>query len=380
MSEQILFVDDEPNVLASITRHLRRSFNVTTQESANEALRLISEGQEFAVIVSDMRMPEMDGIKFLSKAREISPDSVRMMLTGAAELETTVSAVNEGNIFRFLMKPCPPKELMTAVRSGIKQYRLIRTEKELLEKTLIQSIEVLTEVLSLVNPTAFGRTVRIRALVSQMASRMEEGVNWQLEAAAMVSQIGCVILPQDILNKAYSGAKLTENEKQMMSSQLKVGYELIAKIPRMEEVARIISYQEHRFDGSGQGSLELKGKALPMGARILKVALDFDSYVSAGQSESSALIGIKANANWYDPDVITALSAIISESLGANRAAVEADKLEVGMVFADDLLSGNGALLAAKGTRVTSSLLERLRNWIPIGGIREPIIVLLKPE
>ena len=160
MTEKILCVDDEPNVLQACRRQLRKRFHIETADGGEQALQAIAGQDPYAVIVSDMRMPGMDGIQFLARAKELTPNSVRIMLTGNSDQQTAIEAVNEGNIFRFLTKPCPAESLAKAIAAGVEQYRLVTAEKELLEKTLRGSIKVLTEVLSLVNPTAFGRAAR----------------------------------------------------------------------------------------------------------------------------------------------------------------------------------------------------------------------------
>jgi len=144
MNNRVLLVDDDPNILEGYKRSLRKKFDVTTALEGHAALEVISRKDTFATIVSDMAMPSMNGIQFLSRVKEISPDSVRIMLTGNADLNIAISAINEGNIFRFLTKPCPEDLFIKTLEAGIEQYRLITAERELLEKTLNGSINVLS--------------------------------------------------------------------------------------------------------------------------------------------------------------------------------------------------------------------------------------------
>src|SRR5829696_4359 len=136
MIGKILCVDDERNVLEAYQRSLRKEFHIEIATSGAEGLAAVESQGPYAVIVSDMRMPGMDGIRFLAKVKEKAPDSVRIMLTGNADQQTAIEAVNEGNIFRFLTKPCPPETLAKALSAGLQQYWLVVAEKELLEKTL----------------------------------------------------------------------------------------------------------------------------------------------------------------------------------------------------------------------------------------------------
>ena len=289
MTDKVLFVDDEPNVLFAYQRELRKQFDVETALGAEEGLRAVGTRGPFAVVVSDFRMPRIDGNRFLTVVKKVAPDTVRMILTGYADVNTAINAVNEGNIFRFLTKPCAADVLTKALQAGIEQYRLITAERELLEKTLSGSIKVLTELLALVNPEAFGRCSRIRNCVRKIAEQMELPDLWQLETAALLSQIGCVIFPEEVLKKLVANQELSKGEAQAFSMHPGIGSSLISSIPRMETIADIIKYQEKHFDGMGFPLDSRKGSDIPVGARLLKVALGFDVTpdVNSGHEHSS---------------------------------------------------------------------------------------------
>ena len=154
---KILCVDDESNVLDGLRRILFEDYDVEAVTSGAEALELMQD-EEFACIISDMRMPEMNGAEFLSKARQIAPDTTRMLLTGQSDMESAISAINDGNIFRFLMKPCPEEKLLGHMSEAIRLYELTKAEKDLLENTLKGAITVLTDMLSMI---ASGRIRRM---------------------------------------------------------------------------------------------------------------------------------------------------------------------------------------------------------------------------
>ncbi len=379
MAERILCVDDDANILAAYQRQLRKDFRIDTASGGEEGLETIAKRGPYAVIVSDLRMPKMDGIQFLSRVREAAPDGVRVMLTGHADLKVAIEAVNEGHIFRFLTKPCPPETLSKALAAGVEQYRLVTAEKELLEKTLHGSIKVLTDILALVNPTAFGRASRVRRLVSQLAKTIKSEQTWQLEVAAMLSQTGCVTLPEETLGKIYQGARLSALEEKMFREHSQIGHDLIAKIPRMEEVAEMIAFQEKRFDGSGPPAEEKKGLDIILGARMLKLALDFDVLVSSGLSEKEALGKIILRGeSWYDPAIVCALNKIIDVDEEYEAVAVTVDELAPDMIFADDVKGASGITLITKGQEVTLSLLVRLKNYLAVARIQEPIKVIVR--
>lgn len=378
MSEKILCVDDEQHVLDAHRRGLRKQFNIDTALGAEQALAALQSQGSYAVIVSDMKMPGMDGIKLLAAVRERSPDTVRMMLTGVADLETAISAVNEGNIFRFLTKPCAPETLVKALTAGVEQYRLVMAEKELLGKTLRGSIKVLGDVLSLTNPTAFGHASRARTLVEKLCRELKCERAWESEIAAMLSQIGCVTVPPDILAKAYDGRNLTADETQILTTHPSVGQELVANIPRLGGVAQIIAYQEKRFDGSGVPEDSVAGNDIPLGARILKVALDYNTLKWSGQEDIDVMVKLRERPGWYDPTVMKVLEATVGFEEAFDVLKIDLKDLASNMTLADDVRTEDGTIVVGKGQEVTFSMRQRLRNFARKRTIQEPIRVLVR--
>ncbi|MEZ5481386.1 MAG: response regulator [Porticoccaceae bacterium] len=196
MAERILFVDDEPNILQAYQRTLRKSFNVVPATGGKQALEIAGKEGPFPVVVSDMNMPEMNGAQFLSVMKEKYPDTVRIMLTGNADQGTVVSAVNVGDVYRFLNKPCSPEEMTSAINAALSHHRLLRAEKELLEETVKGSIQAMVEILSIASPRIFGYAPTIKDYMVKCAGQMGIGNLWELEAAALLGQIGAVTLPK----------------------------------------------------------------------------------------------------------------------------------------------------------------------------------------
>jgi len=378
MQEKILFVDDEQNILDAFKRQLRKQFRFDTALGAEEGLKAIKEDGPYAVVVSDLRMPKMDGIEFLRRTKELSPETVRMMLSGHADLTNAINAVNEGNIFRFLTKPCPMNQLTKALQDGIDQYRLIRAEKELLDNTLKGSIKVLTDILAIVNPEAFGRASRVRTLVKDLARYMGVADTWQLETAALLSHVGFVTMPEETLKKIYNKEELTGEEVQLFQMHPFIASDLIKNIPRMEDVAEIIAYQEKLFDGSGIPPDHPGGDDIPLGARILKVALDYDSLQISGKPPKEAYSELTSRNGIYDPKVLNALEMALGIEAKYEIRAVRIGELRGGMIFAEDVTSLEGRLLVGKGQEVTPALFERLKNFSRISPVNEPIKVLVR--
>lgn len=374
--ETILCVDDDPNILNAYRRSLGRVFSIETADSGAAALEKL-QSAEYAVVLADMNMPGMSGIELLSEVRRRSPDIVRMMLTGQADLQTATDAVNEGNIFRFMTKPCPGDLLAKSLRAGIEQHRLIRAERDLLEKTLKSSVQVLVEVLALVNPVAFGRATRIQKTVAKMAQVRGVPDLWQFEVAALLSQIGCVTVPEALLIKLLNGGEPTVDEGRILRAHPRVGSELIARIPRMQPVAEIIAFQEKHFDGSGNPIGGPEGGHIPIGSRILKIAIDFDTELVAGSEARRALAIMRNRKGVYDPELLDTLNQVIASECGPEAIFVKIEEMQTGMLLDQDVVTANNVLLIGKGQEATESMIRRLRNYSKIGtGIPEPIRVI----
>ena len=374
MTGKILFVDDEPHVLQSIRRQLRKRFTLEIAEGGEEALRILKDKGPFAVIVSDMRMPEMNGVELLSKVKDLYPDTVRLMLTGNADQETAMDAVNTGHIFRFLTKPCPPATFITSLALAQRQHRLLNAEKELLQQTLRGSVAVLSELLGIANPAAFSSAVRIKHYVVQLAEKFNLPGLWQYEVAALLSQIGCITLPGEVLQKMYSGVELNEDERNMYVSHPEVGAKLLEKIPRLENVTRMIALQMLNYGEYDEDFVSDEVEEVISGAQILKVVVDFDLQICCGETKIEAIRWLRKQKGKYNPTYVEAL-AKIKVGTKVRTVSVHVHELVVGMVPIQNVVAKNGALIIPKGQSITWPLLQGLSNFEKQIGVVEPITV-----
>lgn len=380
MNHKILCVDDDANVLDALQRNLRKEFTIDIAQGGEPALALIEKQGPYAVIMADMRMPGMDGVQFLSRARGKAPDTVRIMLTGNADQQTAIEAVNQGHVYQFLAKPCSPEVVAMALRGGLKQYELVMAERELLEHTLNGSIKVLSEIMSVIEPQSFGRGQQLRdymrAYVQSAADRA-----WQLELAAALAPIGYVAIPGATTGRMRAGQPLSDAETEMLARVPESGSKLLANIPRLEPVAQIVLYQNKHFDGSGFPSDPLAGDAIPIGARILKVLNDLIDLEAKGMTKMQALQEMQQRVGWYDPRVLDAafvrFDAYLPKASSAPHTAqaMSANELRQGQVFFSSVYTVDGDLIVKAGTRVTPMLQERLRNFARLQGLREPLEV-----
>jgi response regulator RpfG family c-di-GMP phosphodiesterase len=305
---RVLCVDDDSNLLEGIARNLRGHFEVSTAKSGDEGLSELRKNTQYAVVVSDLKMPGMDGVDFLARVRQISPDAVRILLTGQADLDAAIAAVNEGRVFRLLCKPCRPEALIMAVEAAVEQHRLITAERELLEETLRGCVNALSEVLASVSPDAFGRAIRVRQLLSKLLKYLGVQDRWAIEVAAMLSQIGCVTLPAPVLKKIGHGETLTPAE-QAMKDRVPIFLEqLLDSIPRLGPVRKILRYMNKNFDGTGVPRDGVAGESIPWGARALKAALDLDALEQQGLPTELALHTLRGRNGLYDNMIIDAIA------------------------------------------------------------------------
>ncbi|MGA7402607.1 MAG: HD domain-containing phosphohydrolase [Candidatus Sulfotelmatobacter sp.] len=359
MAEKILLVDDDNNILEGYRRSLRREFELETAPSGREALKLIAETGPYAVVVSDMRMPEMDGIQLLSTIRAQSPDTIRIMLTGNADMDTAIDAINEGAIFRFLNKPCSKEAMAKTLTAGLVQYGLVIAEKQLLEQTLSSCIQVLTEVLSLVNPAAFGRAERARRYIHHVVTAMKLGNPWQYEVAAMMSQLGCVTLPPETIEAVYRGEPLTAGEQKQYDAHPGVAYDLLSKIPRLEAIAWMIEHQNRPLIDAG----ESESPDICMGAEVLRLVLAYERLIHRGSSRTEAVHMLTRQNPSFNREFFQALVALDPNAEAGEIRNCRVEDLAPGMIVQQEVRTHDGALLVSKGQEVTPTVIFKLKNF-----------------
>jgi response regulator RpfG family c-di-GMP phosphodiesterase len=367
---RVLFVDDEPHVLDSIQRTLRGHFDVSTAVGAELGMAMIRASDPFAVVVSDLRMPGTDGIRFLTSVRRASPDSVRILLTGHADVEGAIKAVNDGQVFRFLRKPCSPMTLNRALEAAAQQYELVTAERELLEGTLQGTIHALADVLALVSPLAFARAVRVKEYVGGFAERFGIPNRWQFEVAALLSQIGAASIPRETADKLYFGRPLTDEESELARAIPATAANVVAHIPRLEGVREILRHQHRNFKADVPGAEGPWELDIPLGSRLLRVAFDLDLLLTQGLPARAAIESMMASESTYDPDVLKDfLQWQGYEAVPKRTRELQLCDLQTGMVLAVDVVTAQGVLLIARGQAVT----RRVKNLIEDYWVDQPI-------
>jgi response regulator RpfG family c-di-GMP phosphodiesterase len=421
-TKPILLVDDEANVLSSLSRSLgEEEFDrVKTAQSGLEALEVMKDTPDLALIVTDYRMPGMNGIELLAEAREKYPDVTRVLLTGVAELEMALDAINQGNIFRFLLKPSSPETFITAIRDGLRQNELINVEHELLNKTLSGSIKVMIDILAMLNPGVFAQANRLRSLARDLAVALHlKEQAWEIELAALLSQVGAVTIPVNILERWQKGELFEEAEIKMIRSIPRMGKLLIGNIPRLENIAEAVGAQNMSYSGPASDDNPTAGR-IPLIARILKIIINYDRLIEKTHSPTFAVQTMLIHGAEYDPDILNTfrLNLVISDSAsndelsglgssawslrgkaqrrsapvsgesrsgstrkaslhGASRGekGVSIGGLKPGMALSRDVLDQNGVLIVPKGTVITDVLIYKMSNYFHTQAISEFVYI-----
>lgn len=376
---RVLLVDDEPAVLEGLELQLGRRYEVHGTTQPAQALKMVDTMAPFAIVLSDMRMPGMDGAALLREIRNRQPHGVRMLLSGHADVGSAIAAVNDGGVFRFLTKPCPPAQLLAAFDAAAQHYRVQAAERALLEQTLRGAIKALAEVLAVVDPAGHGQALRVQQLSLELAKELVFAPGWSLEVAALLSSIGRVSLPAEVLQRLHAGEIPLPDEAAMLARLPKLTDRLLAAIPRLEPARAILllSHEQPLPEGwatdFGSGTLVTLGRC----AAILRVAEGFDTLLTHGYGSAEALGVLRARKVAGDAAVIDALESLRARDQG--RVAVRQlpiAMLQPGMVIAGDLCTTAGQLLVTRGFVISESFLARLTNFSR-GRVREPVLVMV---
>lgn len=376
--EKVLFVDDEPKILEAYRRTLRKEFKVVPAEGGKKALELMENEEPFPVIVSDMNMPEMNGVQFLAEAKKRYPQSIRIMLTGNADQKTASEAINIGDVYRFLNKPCPPDKMTAVINEALQYYRLLQAEQELLEQTVRGSVLALSEILSMAKPAVFGRVNRIKNLVSRCCAQMRLENQWEVETVASLSQVGLVALPDQLQEKIIRGGVLSDEEEKLYLTHPSVAANLIRHIPRMESIADAISWQLASFSQVKEGVPS--GEDIPIAARVLRPIVDYLAQSTKTGSSKAAHEALFAAPDDYDPDVLTALKGVLEEDAKGVVQQLSVGQVCAGMILAQDVVTSSGALLIENGFEISETMVTRLVNFYRNGEIPGQLAVYAPAE
>jgi response regulator RpfG family c-di-GMP phosphodiesterase len=404
----VLAVDDEPNIVSALRRTLRsRGFTVHTALGGAEGLQVL-ESQSVDVIISDMRMPEMTGAQFLHAARQKLPEAVRILLTGYADITSTIEAVNHGEIFRYLSKPWEDEVLLSVVNDGLERKRLARERDQLLALTkeqnaqlqrhaeeLEQKVQERTRDLQKATDEVkaaharisadFQGTVKVLSTILEQRPGLTGGVsrrvaekvknlgprvglcNEELQDtiyAALLEDLGKLTFSEQWLTTPLHALNARDRDEFMKHPLHADGY--LMSLQSLRGAGRVLRSLYERWDGKGMPA-HLKGDAIPLGARVLRAASEYER-LRAGSLETRAFTHQDA-CNWlkngsetrFDPKVSAALVELLNEEANTvPTRTLPVSGLKPGMVLAQDLTAGIGVLLLSKDHLLDDPMIRRL--------------------
>lgn len=383
---RVLLIEDDNQLRALETVLLEQLGHESVPcESAEEGF-LQFEKEPFEFIMLDMVLPGMSGLEFSRKIRQLPRGNEPYILAITSWDENQLGSILDAGANDYIQKPIDmnlfnirihiAEQSINNIRERVRMRRQMRdmVTNDIMQGTLQAFIRVITNVLSLMAPAVFGRCVRVAHIAKELAEKVNLQDNWELPAAAMLSQLGYVSIPQDIIAKAMDKSRLTTEDQQLLASHAAQGANLLEEVPRMEHIARIIAYQEKNYDGDGYPKDDVKGDDIPVESRILKIALDLDRLYSKEMPRDEAFQVLSSKTGWYDPTLLR----IFSEAPSAEKGTVKRiwiNQLEDGMIFMENVLSKTNALLVMKGHAVTPSIREQLSNFSKNFHIQQPVEV-----
>ena len=303
MAETVLFVDDEENVLKALERiFIGSDLIILRASSAEEALSIIGK-ETVAVLVSDNLMPGIRGVELLSRLKSISPDTVKILMTGHADIPTAIDAINKGEVFRFIEKPWDNAELVNTITEGIERYRILRslrTNDEAITRSLAQTIE-------LKDRCTRGHCDRVAKYALQLAKAL--GVSREMQKGVVygswLHDCGKIGVPEAILN---SPDLLTENEWLTIKQHPSWGADIARQAQLSPVVINIIQYHHERWNGEGYPK-GIAGRDIPLEARVVTIADAYDAmttdrpYRNAITRKRARRIMREMAGNLFDPEL-----------------------------------------------------------------------------
>ncbi|MDP3653037.1 MAG: response regulator [Rhodoferax sp.] len=413
----ILCVDDEPNILSALRRLFRSAgFQVRTAVGGAAGLELL-ENETVDLVISDMRMPEMDGAEFLQQVRQRWPETVRLLLTGYSEVTSIIGAINRGEIYRYISKPWDDNDIVLIVKQALERKALeeekkrletlaIRQNEELktlnasleskvaartaelsvanekLKTNFVTSIKIFSTLIEMRGGNLAGHSRRVADLCRRLAQKLglDGKVAQEVFVAGLLHEIGKVGFADELLRTPV--AMMTPAQLDLYRKHIVQAEQVLMPLQDLKGAAEIICGQFERYDGAGFPE-KLSASSIPVGARILALASDFDSMQIGTLTqrrltpEEARILIVHSSGKRYDPEVVAAFVELMggseredAEKERTSEMVVVSKDMQPGMVLSRDLITPSGLLMLSTDHVLDERLIRKIKDFERSGGIQ----------
>jgi CheY-like chemotaxis protein len=296
---RVLCLDDEPQVLESLRDTLRRKFEVVVSTNGFEALRLLAS-DPFDVVLTDMRMPLLSGARFLTLAREHAPDTVRVMLTGQSALPDAAAAINEGQIFQLLIKPCRTDDLVKALEAAVVEHEARISHRDERDGLVAATVQAMMKFSAQIDPDGRARGDRIKRHALELAGQVKAITSTsELATACALMQLGAVGVSAETRARAASNSRLGPEHATELERMPELAATLVPGLAALKPVAALLAATAPPFATSRPRTPDVPG-----GAQVLRIALDFELQLRQGAPGETAMRALNGRTGRYDPDLL----------------------------------------------------------------------------
>ncbi len=350
---RVLLIDDDPQIGAGLRRALNREVQLELAADAAEALLALRDSEPFEIVVCDLSMPGMDGLSLMQHVRRLWPDVQRIMLSGEAQLQHAIHAINDDLIFRFLLKPCPIDTMRAALTAAQRQHALLKAERELLEQTWRGSVAALFDVLALAHPAAFGRADRLAQQATEFCQALNVTDAWRVITSARLTQLGAHGVSSASTAALDQGTKLSAESMRELLALPQVAARILSHIPRLEAILGILR----------AAADPPAGRVLALEPAIVRIVNHVDLLACSGMSSGEIIDTLTDTCTEYPVSVLSVLHRR-GQSTGGSplSTSLRLSEVTLGMRFTSEVRTPHGLLLSTRGQLVTQSLLDRVRN------------------
>ncbi|WP_419784899.1 HD domain-containing phosphohydrolase [Pseudodesulfovibrio sp.] len=363
---KIMLVTSDADFAAKAKGELESVVEITCLDNAEDGLAMLASGDQYAVVLSGLNLPGMNGIKFLTTIRRDFPRVMRLMVTGDRSFKTAAGAINAAHISKLLPRPCPPTALKAAVQDAVRKYRQERKSNgDACREVLFGSVRMLVDIMELTHPDAVVRSKRIRGPAQRICTDLKVMSPQLMDMVILLSNIGCVALPSDLLETLESGKRPSKEEMQIYYTHPSIAAHLLGNVPKMERIAEIIGHQNTPASQNP-----------PMGARILKACIDMDQMQLTGATPDKALEFMASRPKVYDADVVKALQRYQDEADQTRCLSLRVSELAPGMVMGKPVVAASGTILLHRGDTLSEASHLRLQTFQDLLQVQEPLCVV----